>query len=57
MKKNRLVLRVPSEVQAFLAEQAIYHGSTLGAEVSLHIRAVMEAAAAAKDRASAAPAE
>jgi hypothetical protein len=58
MKKNtvRLVLGVPDEVQAFLAEQALYHGSTLGAEVSRYIRAVMEATAATKkDRVSAAP--
>jgi hypothetical protein len=57
MNTVRLVLRVPPEVKAFLAEQALYHGSTLGAEVSLHIRPVMEAAAEAKERKAHASAE
>jgi hypothetical protein len=57
MNTVRLVLRVPPEVKAFLAAQARYHGSTLGAEVSLHIRPVMEAAAEAKERKAHASAE
>jgi hypothetical protein len=46
----RLVLRCPRPVKDFLAEQARYHGSTLGAEISRHIRPVMEATAEAKER-------
>jgi hypothetical protein len=58
MPTKRLVVRVPDDVKAWLEQQALYYGGTLGSEVSKSGRQRMERAAqATKDRAATAAAE
>jgi hypothetical protein len=52
MQNVRLVLRVPADVKAWLAERAQYVGSTLGAEVARCCRTAMEAEQPADNKGS-----
>ena len=42
MPTKRLVVRVPDDVKAWLEQQALYYGGTLGSEVSKSCRQRME---------------
>jgi hypothetical protein len=41
-KTVKIAAMVPEDVKAWLQERAIYHGSTLGAELSISVRLRME---------------
>jgi hypothetical protein len=54
MPTKRLVVRVPDDVKAWLEQQAIYYGGTLGSEVSKSCRQRMEREASTDRRTTAA---